>query len=74
MAEQDCATAILARLNDGEKITLSDDLCVNCQAVWNAVWNVVWGGSGGTITLGELRAQFPCVADKTVDETWTAAP
>ena len=72
MAKEDCQTAILARLNDGEKITLSDYLCVNCQAVWNRT--AVWDGSDDTITMGELRAQFPCVADKTVDEAWGAAP
>ena len=69
MAKEDCATAILARLNDGELITLSDSLCVNCQAVWNAVWHE----SDGTITMGELRAKHPCMQSTSFDPSWTAA-
>ena len=53
----DCSAILLARINEGESISLAEDLCVNCQSVWNAVWD----GSDGTVTLGSIRKQFPCL-------------
>ena len=71
MAEQDCATGILARLNEGQSVSLADDLCMNCQAVWNAVWEE----NTPDITMGELRAMHPCMQSTSFDPSLlTAAP
>ena len=61
---------MIRRLNQGQRVELEEDLCVNCQAVWNAVWHE----SDGTITMGELRAKHPCMQSTSFDPSWTAAP
>ena len=38
-ATLDCAASILSKVNEGHDFTLADDLCQNCQSVWNAAWS-----------------------------------